>query len=116
MAETKTSPTPESFLKRSPLYLALGNRGAQFTEIDGAAVADGFGDGDESENLAIREMAICDLSPLPRLGFKGKGALEWLREQGVAVGDEQMAQVNLKRHDFHGDWNYTIHPIGSRRN
>jgi sarcosine oxidase subunit gamma len=37
---------------------------------------------------AIREMAICDLSPLPRLGFKGKGALEWLREQGVAVGDE----------------------------
>ena len=88
MAETKTSPTPESFLKRSPLYLALGNRGAQFTEIDGAAVADGFGDGDESENLAIREMAICDLSPLPRLGFKGKGALEWLRKQGVAVGDE----------------------------
>ena len=45
MAETKTSPTPESFLKRSPLYLALGNRGAQFTEIDGAAVAAGFGDG-----------------------------------------------------------------------
>ena len=36
--------------------------------------------------------------------------------KGVAVGDEQMAQVNLKRHDFHGDWNYTIHPIGSRRN
>ena len=34
MAETKTSPMPESFLKRSPLCRALGDRGARFTEID----------------------------------------------------------------------------------
>ena len=44
MAKIETSPTPESFLKRSPLCRALGDRGARFTEIDGAAVADGFGD------------------------------------------------------------------------
>ena len=88
MAETETSPTPESFLKRSPLYLALGDRGARFTEIDNAAVADGFSDDDESENQAVREMAICDLSPLRRLGFKGKGALEWLRQQGIIVGED----------------------------
>ena len=36
--------------------------------------------------------------------------------KGVTVGDEQMAQINLKRHAFHGDWNYTIHPNGTRRN
>ena len=30
--------------------------------------------------------------------------------KGVVVTDEQMAQINLKRHRFHGDWNYTIHP------
>jgi hypothetical protein len=29
---------------------------------------------------------------------------------GVKVTDELLAQVNLHRHDFHGDWNYTIHP------
>ncbi len=30
--------------------------------------------------------------------------------KGVRVTDEQMAQINLKRHFFHGDWNYTIRP------
>ena len=31
--------------------------------------------------------------------------------KGVTVSDQQMDQVSLKRHDFHGDWNYTIRPI-----
>jgi hypothetical protein len=30
---------------------------------------------------------------------------------GVKVTDAQMAQVQLRRHRFHGEWNYTIHPI-----
>ena len=30
--------------------------------------------------------------------------------KGVVVTDEQMARINLERHAFHGDWNYTIHP------
>ena len=30
--------------------------------------------------------------------------------KGTVVADEQMAQVNLKPHSFHGDWNYTIRP------
>jgi hypothetical protein len=29
---------------------------------------------------------------------------------GVQVTDEQYATINLHRHDFHGDWNYTISP------
>ena len=29
---------------------------------------------------------------------------------GVVVTDAQMASLNLERHRFHGDWNYTIHP------
>lgn len=31
--------------------------------------------------------------------------------KGVTVSDEQMKQVKLKRHEFHGDWNYTIRPV-----
>lgn len=31
-------------------------------------------------------------------------------EKGLGVTDEQMAQLNIKRHEFHGDWNYTIRP------
>jgi predicted transcriptional regulator len=30
---------------------------------------------------------------------------------GVKISDEQMAQINLHRHRFHGDWNYTIRPV-----
>jgi Rhodopirellula transposase DDE domain len=28
--------------------------------------------------------------------------------KGIAVSDEQMACLNITRHDFHGEWNYTI--------
>jgi hypothetical protein len=31
-------------------------------------------------------------------------------ETGIKVSDEQLAQVSLKRSDFHGEWNYTIRP------
>jgi hypothetical protein len=30
---------------------------------------------------------------------------------GVTVTDAQLATVRLERHRFHGDWNYTIHPV-----
>ena len=29
---------------------------------------------------------------------------------GVKVSDAEMDSINLQRHDFHGDWNYTIAP------
>jgi hypothetical protein len=29
---------------------------------------------------------------------------------GVQITDAQMASLNLRRHEFHGDWNYTISP------
>jgi len=31
---------------------------------------------------------------------------------GIRISNEQMAQLNLERHRFHGDWNYTIRPAG----
>jgi len=31
--------------------------------------------------------------------------------KGVKVTDDQMDALNLHRHDFHGEWNYTIMPI-----
>jgi hypothetical protein len=30
--------------------------------------------------------------------------------KGVKVSDAQLAAVNISRHAFHGDWNYTISP------
>ena len=31
-------------------------------------------------------------------------------ERGIEITDEQLAAVNITRHAFHGDWNYTINP------
>ena len=31
-------------------------------------------------------------------------------EKGIKVTDEQMTRINIKPHEFHGDWNYTIRP------
>ena len=30
--------------------------------------------------------------------------------KGRKVTDAEMATLNLKRHEFHGDWNYTLSP------
>jgi Rhodopirellula transposase DDE domain len=31
-------------------------------------------------------------------------------EKGITVPDQQFAAVNITRHTFHGDWNYSITP------
>ena len=33
--------------------------------------------------------------------------------KGVKISDTQLAAVNIARHSFHGDWNYTILPIAN---
>ena len=30
--------------------------------------------------------------------------------KGIAVSDEEMGAINITRDEFHGEWNYTIHP------
>jgi len=34
---------------------------------------------------------------------------------GVKVSDAEMDAINIQRHEFHGDWNYTINPIPNVR-
>jgi hypothetical protein len=31
-------------------------------------------------------------------------------QSGIKVSDKEMKQLKLKRHEFHGEWNYTIKP------
>jgi hypothetical protein len=33
-------------------------------------------------------------------------------EKGLKISDEKMKALNLERHEFHGEWNYTIRPKG----
>ena len=30
---------------------------------------------------------------------------------GVTISDEEMADINIVKDKFHGDWNYTIAPL-----
>lgn len=78
---------PAALSRRSPVYRELAAAGARFVELCGGAVAEGFAAGAEAEARAARRLALADLSLLPCLGFRGREALDWLRRQGVDVGD-----------------------------
>ena len=46
-----------------------------------------------------------------REGLKVRAALDTnTYPKGVEVRDEQLAQVQIQPHEFHGEWNYTIRP------
>ena len=71
----------------SPIKSALQAAGAVFGEHAGATAATDFGDPD-GEASAARRLALADLSPLPRVGFRGPGARDWLTAQRVKLPDE----------------------------
>ena len=77
-----TSPT--EFPRRSPVYARLVAAGAAFEERHGAAIARTFGERSD-ERTAARRLGLADLSPLPRIGFKGRGAIPWLKSRNVAI-------------------------------
>ena len=45
-------------------------------------------DSQQSESASMRDLAICDVSVLPKLGVKGKGAAAWLNEEGIPIPNE----------------------------
>lgn len=50
-------------------------------------------------------------STTTRTGLKVKATLDTKTyETGQKVTDEEMKGLRLKRHEFHGDWNYTLQP------
>ena len=51
-----------------------------------------------------------------KAGLKVRAELDEKKyPKGVKISDDQMADVNLSRHSFHGDWNYTISPNRTTR-
>jgi len=46
-----------------------------------------------------------------RTGLKVKAGLDQsYYPRGIKITDKQLTAVPLRRHDFHGEWNYTILP------
>lgn len=72
--------TPEQHLRRSPLRAALVNAGASWSSAGDCAIAENLGNPD-----GARHLAITDLSPLPRLGFKGRETIAAMQKRGFVV-------------------------------
>jgi hypothetical protein len=46
-----------------------------------------------------------------RTGLKVKARLDQTYyPRGIKITDKQLTAVPLRRHDFHGEWNYTVLP------
>ena len=61
----------------------------------------------------VSHQAIVSLiaSTTTRTGLVVKAALDTNHyETKIKVTDEELARLKLKRHEFHGDWNYTLTP------
>ncbi|MDP6573602.1 MAG: hypothetical protein QGI06_08840 [Rhodospirillales bacterium] len=71
--------------RRSFIYRELEAAGARFVAVGDAEVAAHYAGDDETQ--ALSSLGIADLSPLPRTGFKGDGAVDWLAAQGIAIGE-----------------------------
>jgi sarcosine oxidase subunit gamma len=85
-AETIATIQPDTARRRSFVYRQLRERGARFVALNDGAVAADFGGPVEAEVEKARALALVDLSPLPRTGFKGVGTIDWLTSQGLSIG------------------------------
>jgi sarcosine oxidase subunit gamma len=72
---------PTRFSRRSFVHSRLVEQGAVFRDIGDVAVADTF----PGRNGLATRLALIDLSPLPRLGRKGRGALDAIRDAGFPI-------------------------------
>jgi sarcosine oxidase, subunit gamma len=71
---------PLAYARRSPLRRRLEAEGAAWGDLGDVAVAETIGDAAPSGGIAI-----VDLSPLPRLGFKGRGTIPAMQSRGITV-------------------------------
>ena len=75
---------PANVTRRSPVYRSNAAAGARFAAHADTALVTDFGD-PGAEQAAARQLGLCDLSVLPRIGFKGAGTRDWLASRNVAL-------------------------------
>ena len=67
-------------------------------------------------DLELRRTSIVDLiaATTTKTGLTVRCEIDNnLYPKGIVVSDAEMAAINITRHDFHGEWNYTIAPDSS---
>ena len=71
---------PVAYSRRSPLRRRLDKEGAAWAGMGDVAIAESVG-----RAAAPGRIGIADLSPLPRLGFKGRGTIAAMQARGITV-------------------------------
>jgi len=76
-----------SYPRRSPVHASIAGFDPEWCDRFGMTVALRFGNPDE-ESKGLEDLALIDVSALPRIGCKGPGAADWLQAQGVTPPPE----------------------------
>ena len=71
---------PVAHLRRSPLRRRLEAGGAVWRDLGHVAIAESVGD-----TASHGGIIVADLSPLPRLGFKGRGTIAAAQSRGIVL-------------------------------
>jgi sarcosine oxidase subunit gamma len=82
-------------MRRSQLYRRHINNNALFKKTGSNFVVSHYNNGSDqrTELEQARSMAICDLSTLPRAGFKGAGAPSWAENHGIKLPDSANTSI-----------------------
>ena len=70
---------PVTLPRRSPLRRRLQAAGAEWRKLDDIAIADTV------DEAAAGGIVVADLSPFPRLGFKGRGTIPAIQARGIVA-------------------------------
>jgi len=79
-----TIDVPHQHLRRSQLYRLHQRAGARFDDYGGALCVSRYGEIADEVGHA-RRLGLTDLSTLPRIGFKGRGAPDWVNNHGARL-------------------------------
>jgi len=61
--------------------------------------------------LTSHDVIVSAIAATTRAGLTVRASLDpGSYPEGAKVSEEQMAVLPLDRHDWHGDWNYTLRP------
>ena len=74
----------DQFLFRSFVYRKLADLPAAWGQCNGYAIVTKISDA-KTELGYVHNMALCDISHLQRIGFKGPNAIEWLTQHNINV-------------------------------
>ena len=78
---------PSSALRRSPLNRRHHQNYGLFKSLGENLLVEHYGndEGIAEEYKQAQVLSICDLCTLPRIGFKGAGAIAWLKSQNITL-------------------------------